>query len=44
MYTYIYKTCLSSKVGKTQFTIRPDRPDFSFEVRNTGKYRYIIYI
>lgn len=37
----MYIQNLPKSKGKTQFPIRPDRPDFSFNTHQGGKYRYI---
>lgn len=36
----MYIQNLPKSQGKTQFPIRPDRPDFSFNTHLGGKYRY----
>lgn len=36
----MYIQNLPKSKGKTQFPIRPDRPDFSFNTHQVGKYRY----
>lgn len=36
----MYIQNLPKSQGKTQFPIRPDRPDFSFSIHTYLKYRY----